>query len=529
MFEREAAKKGFKEGWKEKRNEAIALGREYLGREEMTLPEEFNHGLTRSEAQKLRNIWDAITECLDYPAAMTKAVGEDIQAVGLSVRLRRYKKVTDYCSSLLSKHLDSLLDLGYHVPALPKYGKKGCSQSTREWYDTNDYEILGACFRRDVELFVCYLTRFENYTEQQAEALRAVERNRDLPPHQESSRRSRRSSARPEIQDRSRRLNRTLEDLAEEDENQEEDLPRPAPRTPSVRSAHSNHSARQQNSELPRRGRRYTELFGTGGIPPPPRIRQRNAPGGDPSDSSSSDSDSTNSRASGNRPLVPPTPPRQQRHRRHHRTQSTNSGSEDDREISRFDLKLKTDVVPTWDGNTDSLARWLQKVNLLAKRSRVIFRQLGSVVPQRFRGNAENWFYSLPEDTRESIQSNWSTLKEAVRGHYMNRHWLDRQKAKANKAKYREAGHSRESPSEYYIRKLELLEFVYDYSDAELITEIMSRAPVIWNTILNPHQFQRVTDLQNTIKYYEETLSQLSDPKEQTLRENQCGIDEIDI
>ena len=159
----------------------------------------------------------------------------------------------------------------------------------------------------------------------------------------------------------------------------------------------------------------------------------------------------------------------------------------------------------------------------------MIFRQLGSVVPQRFRGNAENWFYSLPEDTRESIQSNWSTLKEAVRSHYMNRHWLDRQKAKANKAKYRESGHSRESPSEYYIRKLELLEFVYDYSDAELITEIMSGAPVIWNTILNPHQFQRVTDLQNTIKYYEETLSQLSDPKEQTLRENQCGIDEIDI
>ena len=526
MFEREAAKKGFKEAWRVKRDEALALGREYLEREELTMPEEFDYGLTRSEAQKYRFIWDAITDCLDHPAAMTKAVGEDIKAVGLSVRVKRYQVINEFCSTLLSKHLDSLLDAGFNVPALPKYGKRGCSLSTREWYDTNDYEILGACFRRDVELFVCYLTRFERYTEEQAEALRTIERERDLPPHQGNSRRSRRSSARHEDRNRSGRSNRILEDLQEEDEIPEEDnTSRRPPRTPSVRSGRSGHSSRQENQELPRRGRRYTELFGPGGIPPPPpppRARQRNAPGGDPSDDSSSDSDSGNSRAGGNRPIPPPIPPpRQPRPHHRNRPQSSNSDSDEDREVSRFDLKLKTDVVPTWDGNTDSLARWLQKVNLLAKRSRVIFRQLGSVVPQRFRGNAENWFYSLPEDTRENIQSNWNTLKEAVRAHYMNRHWLDRQKAKANKAKYREAGYSRESPSEYYIRKLELLEFVYDYSDAELITEIMSGAPVIWNTILNPHQFRRVTDLQNTIKYYEETLSQLSDPREHTPRETQ--------
>lgn len=86
------------------------------------------------------------------------------------------------------------------------------------------------------------------------------------------------------------------------------------------------------------------------------------------------------------------------------------------------------DVVPTWDGNTDHLARLLLKVNLLTKRSSIIFLQLGSVVPQRFRGNTENCFYSLPEDTRDAIQSNWNTLKKAIRAHYMNRHWLDRQK-----------------------------------------------------------------------------------------------------
>ena len=100
--------------------------------------------------------------------------------------------------------------------------------------------------------------------------------------------------------------------------------------------------------------------------------------------------------------------------------------------------------------------------------------------------------------------------RSAIRDHFMNRYWLDRQKSKANKAKFRDATSPRESPSEYYIRKLELLEFVYDYTDAELITEILDGAPVIWNTILNPHQFRTITDLQNAIRYYEETLSQLS-------------------
>ena len=61
----------------------------------------------------------------------------------------------------------------------------------------------------------------------------------------------------------------------------------------------------------------------------------------------------------------------------------------------------------------------------------------------------------------------------------MNWHWLDLQKAKANKVHYQESGHFKETLSKYYICKLELLKFVYDYSDSELITKILAKAPVI--------------------------------------------------
>lgn len=69
----------------------------------------------------------------------------------------------------------------------------------------------------------------------------------------------------------------------------------------------------------------------------------------------------------------------------------------------------------------------------------------------------------------------------------MNCAFLDKQKARANRASYRDTGNGRETPSEYVIRKLELLQFVYNYTDRELINEIMEGAPSYWSPIITPH------------------------------------------
>jgi hypothetical protein len=60
-----------------------------------------------------------------------------------------------------------------------------------------------------------------------------------------------------------------------------------------------------------------------------------------------------------------------------------------------FDLKLKFDNVPKWDGNTDTITQWFLKINTLAKLSPMVFEQLGTVVPKRFEGSAETWYWSL--------------------------------------------------------------------------------------------------------------------------------------
>ena len=113
--------------------------------------------------------------------------------------------------------------------------------------------------------------------------------------------------------------------------------------------------------------------------------------------------------------------------------------------------KLKLNDVPKWDGNTDTIILWLSKINNLACYSKKIHDQLGSIIPQRLEGAAENWYWSLPSTYWNQIESSWAMLKAAISQYYMNRKWLDKQKGRATCAYYREPRYSKETPSEYYI------------------------------------------------------------------------------
>ena len=88
------------------------------------------------------------------------------------------------------------------------------------------------------------------------------------------------------------------------------------------------------------------------------------------------------------------------------------------------------------------------------------------LVPTRLTGSAEVWYYSQSVETRDRVKRDWSTLRAAIGEYYMNRAFLDKQKARANKASYCDIGNGKETPSEYIIRKMELLQFVYSHSPA---------------------------------------------------------------
>ena len=88
----------------------------------------------------------------------------------------------------------------------------------------------------------------------------------------------------------------------------------------------------------------------------------------------------------------------------------------------------------------------------------------------------------------------------------MNHHWLEKWKLRVNRARFREAGHQRESPSKYVMHKMELLMPVYSYSDTEMIQAIMMEVPGTWASIINPQYQKTLREFQNAVKYHEESV-----------------------
>ncbi|PBK58716.1 hypothetical protein ARMSODRAFT_991263 [Armillaria solidipes] len=132
--------------------------------------------------------------------------------------------------------------------------------------------------------------------------------------------------------------------------------------------------------------------------------------------------------------------------------------------------------VPTWDGNPDTIVAWILKVNDIAAMSNSVFKDLGRFVPKRLQGDADRWYYSLP---------------------------LSRQ------ATYRQPGHTCESPSDYYIRKSELLNTAFTLTDSEVISQVMDGAPLNWNTVLTVQLYETAVEFQASIRFHEDQLLRL--------------------
>ena len=130
-----------------------------------------------------------------------------------------------------------------------------------------------------------------------------------------------------------------------------------------------------------------------------------------------------------------------------------------------------------------------------------IKEELGKIVPRRFTHFPETWYYSIPDAERKRIEENWTTLKKAISEYWMNHHWLEKQKLRANRVRFREAGHQRESTSEYVIRKMELLTLVYSCTDNKTIQAIMMEVPRTWASIINPQYQKMLREFQNAVKY----------------------------
>ncbi|KAF8747842.1 hypothetical protein RHS01_11233 [Rhizoctonia solani] len=132
-----------------------------------------------------------------------------------------------------------------------------------------------------------------------------------------------------------------------------------------------------------------------------------------------------------------------------------------------FDPKLEPDNIPEWNGDTSELPRWIISINNLAEYGIYARIQLGRQVPLRLTGRALR------------------CLRRAITIHFMNRSLIDRNKAKALQAGFRDRDNLYETPVDYIVRKAKTLTLFSNWTESELITEIMNSAPEHWSLYID--------------------------------------------
>ena len=462
---------------------ALSLAFAYLRRTKLTQSAE----LTRSTLKKPR-IHEVVL-LLDGLFEEFQILHDFVEIKAMSPKPEVLASITRKLSKLREEARDYLVENGSAVPKPPLWGK---NNDPEEWLNANDFEILSAAYRHEVEGF---LRRVAPYFPKPSKTEDIEEPEPRTPPGVSGYPTS--VSELPAL-----RKTKTLK-------FEEIDAAKVAP-IPSITSQGrlatllndelQGNSSGKINAERNKESEDPADPFSSKRTPKEPKENNSNSvrpPPGPPSDSSDSDTDSESRRP----PKIPP------------RSSKRPSVVVEDVELKpkryHFDLKLKPESVPQWNGNPDVLARWISKVNRLANNSPDIRDELGKVVPRRFTDSAETWYYSIPDAERIRLEENWSTLKKAISEYWMNHHWLEKQKLRANRARYRESGHQRESPSDYIIRKMELLSLVYSYTDSETIQAIMQEVPDSWASVINPQYQKTIREFQNAVKYHEESLEKL--------------------
>ncbi|KAJ3751601.1 hypothetical protein EV360DRAFT_89572 [Lentinula raphanica] len=511
---------------RDRRKEAVRYGSQFLNRPSLMNFEE--NGLSRTERKRFSKELDLLRKFMTHWREV--AVSKD--EIAYAVVPDSYVELLKALRQLLTETRIDFQVQGIPPPDMPVWGK---NVLVAQWWNFNDLECIAACWRIQVENFLAEVAR---NTERPLESNQihpnkayqgkgqmfntipivsggpgSISQFREVRTAQYNTLRGTlRNQGRPDLNTNRGSSSRQF---AEEFRGVAPELHQPDLGREDVISNASRSSFHSNRRRGEGRGPPFDPPGGDPGDEPP-NGPPRGPPGrGGPGDPGSEPPRGPLGRGGPGDPGDDPFGGNggyNGGRRRRDLDQRSNQSGNMFNEVPRFDIKLKPDLIPTWDGDMEKIITWETQLNDLAKRSSIVRKQLGYLVPTRLRDQAENWYYSLSERRRNELEVDWPTLRNGINRYYMNRKWMDDQKISANKATYRDSNHTHESPSEYFIRKKELLMRVYDYSDTQLIQEIMEGAPTSWINVVTPHLYTDVDEFQEVIKFHENSLMALSRP-----------------
>jgi hypothetical protein len=172
-------------------------------------------------------------------------------------------------------------------------------------------------------------------------------------------------------------------------------------------------------------------------------------------------------------------------------------------------------VVPKYYGGAEELMEWITQLDHVVRRHPDLLGELGYVVPLRFEKDAKIWFNALDPAWQQYMMQDWRLMKENMARYFWNPHWLNKLRSKAHQAKYREPGKDTESetPSQYIMRKKDLLDAAYSFTDPEAIEEVLRGAPQQWKTLLSTATLVTWMDFMFKVKEIEELLQDFKHSK----------------
>ncbi|KAJ6557586.1 hypothetical protein B0H19DRAFT_907692, partial [Mycena capillaripes] len=170
--------------------------------------------------------------------------------------------------------------------------------------------------------------------------------------------------------------------------------------------------------------------------------------------------------------------------------------------------KLSVSIVPEWDGVGSTLIDYVSSMSNLTAMGVELANDLAQIAPSKFKGWAKHWWDSLPLEKKTANSMSSSNLLGAIRRHFLTAKWLLDCTQEFEEMQFRQKGHEREEPLDFFQRRAQHHAFVFaDYADdPSTVARIIRTQPPAWDKEINEIICLDIETLQNTAEHYSSSL-----------------------
>ncbi|KDQ27178.1 hypothetical protein PLEOSDRAFT_1043442, partial [Pleurotus ostreatus PC15] len=171
--------------------------------------------------------------------------------------------------------------------------------------------------------------------------------------------------------------------------------------------------------------------------------------------------------------------------------------------------KIPLSSLPEWNGKGKTLIHYLTDLTSYSDLDELMKSDIAQVAPTRFTHAAKDWFTTLPSEARRAAMSSFDEFILCLREHFMDAHWIDERTIEYEEMRFRQPGHTRETPLQFFQRRLKYSRFLFsenDENDVGMVHRVLRAQPACWAIHLNTESCNMVVELIRKLKVMNEGL-----------------------